>query len=228
MPTKKLKVVIYGGNGFVGTHIAERLSQENVEIVCVSRRGHKPLHLQGQTWSESVRWCKGDANSPDPSLLAESDFVVISIGSPPLPTFSKESFEQQLNNNGVTPSNAIRGADAAGVKSIILMGAQIPFFANNKHFAYTKGKNMALECAKEFANRSNQHQAFVLQPGAIYGKRYLSNGKPIHLDKLMLPAYKILPSQFTDISRITERVKRIIIDHSKQSSKFTVFNNLKI
>jgi len=124
--SKRFKVIIYGGNGFVGTHLAKRLSQEDTCIVCLSRSGHKPLHLKDEPWSESIRWCKGDANAPDLKLLAEADIVIISIGSPPLPTFSKTAFEQQFHGNGVIPSNAINGAAEAGVKRIILMGAKIP------------------------------------------------------------------------------------------------------
>jgi len=37
------KIIIYGGNGFVGTHLAEKLSSnKELCVVCLSRSGHKP------------------------------------------------------------------------------------------------------------------------------------------------------------------------------------------
>ena len=229
MQEKRIKIIIYGGNGFVGTHIAERLSQENnCCVVCLSRSGFKPIHLKNAPWSESVRWCKGDANSPDLKLLSEADIVIISIGSAPLPTFSKSAFKQQHHNNGVAPSNAIKGAAEAGVTRIILMGAQIPFFLNTNYYAYTKGKNMALQSAQDFAAISSEHSATVLQPGAIYGKRYLRNGKVVNLDTIMLPGLKIMPSQFTSVTKIADRIAKIVINNDESNGALSLLRGKNI
>ena len=229
MQEKRIKIIIYGGNGFVGTHIAERLSQEeNCCIVCLSRSGFKPIHLNHARWSESVRWCKGDANTPDLKLLSEADIVIIAIGSAPLPTFSKIAFDQQFHNNGIAPSNAIKGAAEAGVTRIILMGAKIPFFLNTNYFAYTKGKNTALQSARDFADISNKHSATVLQPGAIYGKRYLDDGNVVHLDKIMFPALKIIPSQFTSVTKVADRIAKIALNKDQNNGVFNVLKGKKI
>jgi len=225
---KRFKIIIYGANGFVGTHLAERLSQEDACIVCLSRSGYKPVHLKDKVWSESIRWCKGDAHSPDLKLLSEADVVIVLVGSAPLPTFSKVAFERQIHNNGIAPSNAIKAAAQAGVKRIILMGAQIPFFLNSKFFAYTKGKNIALESAKNFADTSDQHSAVVLQPGAIYGKRHLRNGKIIALDTVMSPMSKIMPWQFISINKITERITKAAVNHQQYDGKFTLLKHKEI
>lgn len=219
--------MIYGGNGFVGTHIAKRLSTEDLSVVCLSRTGHKPLHLNDQKWSSTIRWCKGDASTPDLGLLSETDVVVILVGSAPLPTFSKTAFKQQFFNNGIAPSKAIQGAKTAGVKRLILMGASIPFILNTKHFAYAKGKNLALQSAQKFVS-SASHSAVVMQPGAIYGKRYLPNGKAIPLNLIMGPMAKIMPWQFVDVQKVADRVAGLILRQDDHEGKFKLLKNSEI
>jgi len=228
LQNQKPKIVIYGGNGFVGTHIAEHLSAHDLCIVCLSRTGHKPIHLNDSDWSKSVRWCKGDASNPDLELLAEAHTVIVLVGSAPIPTFSKQAFEKQFFNNGIAPAKAIEASKEAGVTRIILMGAHIPFFLNTDRFAYAKGKNMALESAKDFAAHSQQHGAVVMQPGAIYGKRHLKNGKVIPLDLAMSPASKIVPSQFIDVDRIAQRVTSIVLNPDEYDGSFTLLKNNEI
>lgn len=224
----QIKVAIYGGNGFVGTHLAKRLSAENVSITCLSRTGHKPPYLNDEAWSKSVIWSKGDAGRPDLTLLEKIDVVIILVGSAPLPTFSNTAFEQQVHNNGIAPSNAINGALIAGVKRIILVGAKLPSLLNTDRFGYAKGKNLALDAAKKFANQSPEHSAVVLQPGAIYGKRRLKGGAVIPLDIAMSPLAKLVPSQLTSVHRVAERITMTTINSELYNTNFTVLTSLEI
>ena len=218
------KIIIYGGNGFVGTHLAEKLSSnKELCVVCLSRSGHKPLHLKDQPWSEKVRWCKGDANSPNEDLLSTAEVVVILVGSPPIPTLSKKAYQKQLNSNGEAPSRVIEAALKVGVKRIVLMGAQIPFFLNKDFFAYSRGKRNALEDAKNFADTSDEHSAVVFQPAAIYGKRRLASGKVIPLDTFMSPLRKVVPSQFMCVNRLSIQLTNVILNHEVYQGKFTLF-----
>ena len=228
MDNNKPKVIIYGGNGFVGTHLAEKLSQHNFCIVCLSRSGHKPLHLNEQPWSENVRWCKGDANHPDQALLKKAEIVIVLVGSAPVPTFSRPAYEKQLNSNGNAPSQVIDCALNADVKRVVLMGAQIPFFLNTKHFAYARGKQQSLESAKAFAQTSNEHSSVVLQPGAIFGKRHLANGKIIPIDIVLSPLSKIMPSQFISVDKLVDRLIEVAINEENYKGKFTLLKHRDI
>ena len=174
------KIVVYGGNGFVGTHVARALLARDVCTVCLSRTGHKPLHLGDQQWSESVRWCKGDASQPDTQLLQRLDGLITLVGSPPLPTFSKQAYDEQVFANGTTNANAIKGAGEAGIKRVVLLGAQLPFFMRRESFGYAQGKKIAMQAAKDFSELSSEHRAIVIQPGMIYGRRYLKSGSLFH------------------------------------------------
>jgi len=228
LQSSRNKILIYGGNGFVGTHLAEKLSLKGFSVVCLSRSGHKPLHLNDKKWSENVRWCKGDANSPDEELLSTAEVVVILIGSPPLPTLTQEAYQKQLNSNGEAPNSVIEASLKVGVKRIVLMGAQVPFFLNTDFFAYSRGKRSALESAKTFAKASDQHSAVVFQPAPIYGKRHLKNGRVIPLDKFMSPLRKIVPSQFMCVNRLTNKLTNVIVNHDEYQGKFTLFKQSDI
>lgn len=219
---------MYGGNGFVGTHVAKALLECDVCAVCLSRSGHKPLHLKDQKWSESVRWCKGDASSPDTQLLKRMNGLVTLVGSPPLPTLSKDAFDDQVFLNGTANANAIREAGEAGIKRIVLLGAQIPFLFNTDRFGYTKGKNIAIEAAKEFSALSNQHRAIVIQPGIVFGRRYLKNGKSIPLDTLFKPFSWIMPWQFVCVEKVAKRIAHEMLCDDSNKPQFLVIKNSQI
>ena len=226
--TDKTKIVVYGGNGFVGTRVAKALLERDACAVCLSRTGHKPLHLKDHKWSESVRWCKGDASSPDTQLLERLDGLVTLVGSPPLPTFSKEAYDEQLFMNGTANANAILEAGKAGIKRVVLVGAQIPFPLRSERFAYTKGKRIAMDAAREFSELSNEHRAIVIQPGMIYGRRYLKSGKSIPLDTFFKPFSWIMPWQFVSVEKVAERIASEMLCDDQNKDKFIVIKNSQI
>lgn len=222
------KIVVYGGNGFVGTHIAKELSESDACTVCLSRTGHKPLHLKDDQWSEKIRWCKGDASEPDEQLLQRMDVLICLVGSPPIPTFSKQAYEQQVFMNGSSSVTLIEKAQQAGIKRIILLGAKIPYLLQSDSFGYAKGKRMALDAAKEFAAAAPENQATVLQPGAIYGTRHLDNGKALRLDWFMRPLAVLMPWQFVSVQRVAQRIANIALSDVPQDPRMQVISNRDI
>lgn len=228
MQKQTKKIIIYGGNGFVGTHVAKCLNELQACTVCLSRTGHKPLHLNDHKWSESVRWCKGDASDPDPKLLKAADTLVLLVGSPPIPTLSKESYAQQVFMNGTTNVNAIEAAAEHGIKRIVLLSAHVPWLMRTNHFGYYKGKALALNAAQQFAEQSEQHSAIVLKPGAIYGKRYLKNGKMVPLDSFMSPLSKIMPWQFISVERVAQRIANAALNEHPYADQFTLIEHCDI
>ncbi|RBP53041.1 SDR family oxidoreductase [Arenicella xantha] len=221
------RIVIYGGNGFVGTHIAKELADQDACTVCLSRTGYKPLHLKDESWSERIRWCKGDASDPDEQLLQRMDVLICLVGSPPVPTFSKQAYEQQVFMNGVTNATVIDKAQQAGVKRIVLLGAKLPALLQSDQFGYAKGKRLAREAAEQFAAVPG-NQATVLQPGAIYGTRYLASGKALHLDWFMRPLATLMPWQFVSVDKVAQRVASVALNESPQQPAFQVIDNRDI
>lgn len=225
---KKVSVAIYGGNGFVGTHVAKELNSRGVRVVCLSRTGHKPAHLQSAQWSEEVRWSKGDASQANDDCLKQVDVVISTVGSPPIPTFSEEAFNRQLFANGTCNTNLIESASNAGVKRLVLVGAKVPWPLNRDGFAYAKGKRLAYEAAQKFSTQSEHHSALVLQPGAITGKRYTTSGKCIPLDTFLGPLGVIMPWQFVSVERIANRIANQLLETPKNDPPFMVLKNVDI
>jgi len=97
------KVVVFGGNGFVGSNILKVLRTRMAGAVSVSRSGLKPKHLEGQSWATEVEWTSGDALTPGTyqDTLKDATAVIISVGTPPVPV--KDVAWQTRMNGGTKP-----------------------------------------------------------------------------------------------------------------------------
>mmetsp|Transcript_19619 Transcript_19619/g.44533 ORF Transcript_19619/g.44533 Transcript_19619/m.44533 type:complete len:244 (-) Transcript_19619:143-874(-) len=177
------KVIVFGGNGFVGTKVLQALcGRSAVAAVSVSRSGSKPKHLENEAWASKVQWEKGDAMKPETfqNLLEGTTAVVVSIGSPPIP--ADEAWQTMMN--GDSNCSVINAAAAAGVPRLVLVNATTPAWCPS---GYAKGKAMAAKCAEEFVGGEASRGALVVKPGAIYGTRHTAGGIPIPLAPLLAP-----------------------------------------
>jgi len=182
-------LVVYGGNGYVGSKILELAAADGFRCSSVSRGGIAPAYLQNSqaSWLECISWLTGNALQPDPKLLASADVVICAIGSPPVPTFTQSAFAKQLEMNGATNTAVIRAATQQSVKRLVLLGADIPSLMKRQGFAYYLGKLQVLAAAQEFADRDPEHCVTVLQPSAIYGTRHSKRGWAIPLSPFLAP-----------------------------------------
>lgn len=83
-----MAVIVFGGNGFVGTNCLKILRSRSIKAVSVSRQGKVPKHLESSPWASEVLWHKGDALQPDSyaELLTGAHAIIVAVGSPPVPT----------------------------------------------------------------------------------------------------------------------------------------------
>ncbi|MDB4512309.1 NAD(P)-dependent oxidoreductase [Arenicella sp.] len=195
------KVILYGGNGFVGTAIAEELVHQGVAAVCVSRTGAMPVHLKDAEWAQQVAWIRGDALKSDLNLFDGATAVVTLIGSPPVPTFSKDAYAKQLATNSEPNLAVIEATGASPVKRLVVLGAHLPKVIRTDKFAYAKGKRLCYEAAQQFAQVSEQHTAVVLQPTAIYGVRFDEDGKATNVAAAMKPIARLQSLLPSSVSR---------------------------
>ena len=208
-------IIVFGGNGFVGSAICEVAARQGLPCISISRRGAVPKHLQqkNEEWLERVQWLQSDAMCPDVSLLQSASAIINTVGSPPVPTLTQAAFDHQLNMNGEAQTAVIEAAITAGVNRVVVMGADIPRCLQTEKFAYYLGKQQALAAAKQFAESSELRQAAVLQPAAIYGTRFTAGGHPIPLSLIMSPASRLLqafptsvqqylPAAFVDVKKV--------------------------
>ena len=81
------RLVILGGNGFVGSATAEEALRRGLSVLCLSRSGAPAPGQAAQPWATAVEWAKADARVPEAyrGRLQGASAVVVAIGSPPLP-----------------------------------------------------------------------------------------------------------------------------------------------
>ena len=222
------RIIIYGGNGFVGTHVAQQLVAQGARVTCASRSGLRPVHLANTDWAEDVVWLKSDAGNPEPALLSTFEVMISTIGSPPLPTFSQTAYDRQLSINGTCNVKAIECAAEAGIKRLVLVGAKMPKFLQGDRFAYAKGKRIAFEAAQTFSMLSDEHRAIVIQPGAIFGTRFTASGTKIPLGVIMGPLSKVLRSQLVAVEKLAKRIVDSSLAPSNNLSAFELLKHTEI
>ena len=86
-------VVVFGGTGYVGSKVCERLIEKGFTVTGVSRRGTNPNASSPAL--EQVHWVSGDATQYDEvqHYVTEADAVVHAVGL----LFDVESGLDQLN-----------------------------------------------------------------------------------------------------------------------------------
>jgi nucleoside-diphosphate-sugar epimerase len=215
------RLLVYGGNGFVGSKVLELAAIRGAICTSVSRSGKMPAQLQQlrPLWLNQVTWVVGDALHPDPSLVASADVIVCLVGSPPLPTFNQRAFEQQVMTNGSANTAVIAEAQRQGVKRLVLLSAHIPALMRSSRFGYYVGKQQACEAAADYTRASADNAATVIYPSAIYGTRYTGGGTAIPLGLFMSPVawvMRCLPvvvSQFLPESPVrVQQVASSVVD----------------
>jgi nucleoside-diphosphate-sugar epimerase len=232
-------IVIFGGNGFVGTNIAQRLVEKEVPTTCVSRTGTRPVHLENQPWADKIHWIGGDATDPDMELVQSATTVVTLVGSPPIPTLGRKAYNHQVHMNSEANIRVIDTAERTGVKRVVVMGAHIPFPIRTDKFGYSKGKRLSFEAAQAFADISPEHSAVVLQPSAIIGTRYNPKGKAIPLDAFMGPVIRfqrfwpgwmqrLLPESMVKVEEVARMAVHASLSSTPYEGCFTVISNRQI
>lgn len=187
-----MSVLVFGGNGFVGCKVMERLAALQVPAISISRTGRKPAHLENEAWASNVPWLQGDASKPDPRLFENCLAVITLVGSPPVPTFSLQAYDKQVFANGITNKAVIEAASRAGVKTIVLQSADIPHILQRQSFGYYVGKQMAYDAAKTFVQEDASRRVSVLRPAGIYGTRHSKTGKAIPLSPALYPMHLLI------------------------------------
>ncbi|KAJ1630387.1 hypothetical protein T492DRAFT_1003354 [Pavlovales sp. CCMP2436] len=171
--SKRHALIVFGGNGFVGSAVCAAAVRRSVPVISVSRSGVRPAHLQGGNgcWTDSVRWEKGDVLNPASytKLLGEASAVVVSVGTPPVPT-SDVAWQRRMN--GETGVVVARTARAAGVARLVMVNASMPAWLDIVAGGYAQGKRDAEAAAAAFVLQRPKALAVVLKPPAIYGTRH--------------------------------------------------------
>ncbi|KAH0855579.1 hypothetical protein HID58_045210 [Brassica napus] len=162
-PTEKLLVL--GGNGFVGSHVCKEALDRGLSVSSLSRSGKSSLQ---ESWASRVTWHQGNLLSSD-SLKDALDGVTSVISC--VGGFGSNSYMYKIN--GTANINAIRAASEKGVKRFVYISAADFGLANYLLSGYYEGKRAAeTELLTRFA-----YGGIVLRPGFIYGTRSVGSMK---------------------------------------------------
>ncbi|XP_054818214.1 uncharacterized protein At1g32220, chloroplastic [Prosopis cineraria] len=156
-PTEKLLVL--GGNGFVGSHICREALDRGLSVASLSRSGRSSLH---DSWANSVTWYQGNLLSTDSwkEALNGVTAVISCVGG-----FGSNSYMYKIN--GTANINAVRAASEQGVKRFVYISAADFGVVNFLLRGYYEGKRAAeTEVLTRFP-----YGGVILRPGFIYGTR---------------------------------------------------------
>jgi len=80
MAASPKRVAVFGGTGYVGSAVCERLVKKGYAVTAVSRRGTNPK--PGDEFLDQVSWVKGDATDPATvkKIVNDADAVVHAVG----------------------------------------------------------------------------------------------------------------------------------------------------
>ncbi|KAE9603678.1 hypothetical protein Lal_00001876 [Lupinus albus] len=162
-PTEKLLVL--GGNGFVGSHICREALDRGLTVASLSRSGKSSLH---DSWANNIAWYKGNILSTDSfkEALNGVTAVISCVGG-----FGSNSYMYKIN--GTANINAIRAASEQGVKRFVYISAADFGVVNYLLQGYYEGKRAAeTELLTRFP-----YGGIILRPGFIYGTRSVGSAK---------------------------------------------------
>mmetsp|Transcript_21492 Transcript_21492/g.31200 ORF Transcript_21492/g.31200 Transcript_21492/m.31200 type:complete len:286 (-) Transcript_21492:164-1021(-) len=165
----KKKLVVFGGNGYVGQHVCRSMLDMNYEVVSISRSGQPPNKVShSPNWTDKVKFVSADVlNTPISdweSNLHGVDGVVSCIGA-----FGSNEYMEKINGD----SNAAIASACknTGVNNFVYVSAadnSMPEFFLKGYF---KGKAKAEKAACDMFSQ----RATILRPGFIYGRRQVGS-----------------------------------------------------
>ncbi|CAN8236277.1 unnamed protein product [Cochlearia groenlandica] len=185
----KAKILVLGGNGYVGSQICKEALRQGLSVSSLSRSGGSSLH---DSWVKDVTWHQGDLLSPDslkPALEGITS-VISCVGG-----FGSNSHMVRIN--GTANINAVKAASEQGVKKFVYISAADFGVINNLIRGYFEGKRATeAEILDKFGNRGT-----ILRPGFIHGTRQVGSIKlPLSLIGAPLEmVLKLLPKEVTKI-----------------------------
>ncbi|CAO2815912.1 unnamed protein product [Amaranthus hypochondriacus] len=164
-PPSSEKLLVFGGNGFVGSHVCKEALERGLSVSSISRSGRSSIN---EPWADRVNWNQGNLFSPETikDVLDGVTSVISCVGG-----FGSNSYMYKIN--GTANMNAIRAAAEKGVKRFVYISAADFGVVNYLLQGYYEGKRAAeTELLTKFP-----YGGVILRPGFIYGTRQVGSMK---------------------------------------------------
>lgn len=160
-----MKLVVPGGNGFIGSEICRIAVQNGHEVAAFGRRGRPPLTPARHPWTQEVEWRAANVFEPDTwrDLLDGADAVVHCIGT------IRERPEQDIpfprvNANAVILA-AAETADAEAEAFVFLSVRDNPPFIDEAFLAAKR------RVEREIPETYPELRFVSLRPNLVFGPR---------------------------------------------------------
>ncbi|CAM9126375.1 unnamed protein product [Scytosiphon promiscuus] len=158
------KVVVIGGNGFVGSKVCELLVEAGATVTSVSRSGSKPdKWAAGQSWVDKVSWTKGDPTAGDlSSVFGQASAVISCVG-----VIGGSDEEMEKGNGDVNVQAAMQAAKGKTGRFVYVSVSHLvpEAFGGAVFKGYFDGKDRAEKAiAKSFPSTG-----VLIKPSFIYG-----------------------------------------------------------
>lgn len=175
------RLVIFGGNGFVGSRVTEEAVRTGLSVVSISRRGTPPPGVSA-SWTSQVEWARGDVFDPASwrSQVQGAVGVISTLGG-----FG--SNDHMFRICGESNISIMEAAAEEGVPRFVFISAHDFGFPDFFLTGYFKGKRAAeAKLAQVFPSGG-----VALRPGFIHGTRNVA-GIPVPLQVVGVPLDKLL------------------------------------
>ncbi|KAL8209949.1 hypothetical protein R6Q57_006681 [Mikania cordata] len=126
------KLLVLGGNGFVGSHICKEALDRGLSVASLSRSGKSSIQ---ESWATKVNWHQGDLLSGDSwkEALDGVTSVISCVGG-----FGSNAHMYKIN--GTANINAVRAASEKGIKRFVYISAADFGMINYLIQGYYEGK----------------------------------------------------------------------------------------
>jgi len=159
------KLVVPGGNGFIGTEICRVAVQNGHEVAAVGRTGRPALTPARHPWTGSVEWRAANVFEPTTwrDLLDGADAVVHSIGT------IQEDPSQGVTFDRVNAQSALLAAKEAvqaGVEAFVYLSVR-----NKPPFVSPDFLAAKRRAEREVPEQYPELRTVFLRPNLVYGPR---------------------------------------------------------
>ncbi len=158
-----MKLVVPGGNGFIGSEICRIAVQNGHEVAAFGRTGRPALTPARHPWTGEVEWRAADVFEPDTwrDLLAGADAVVHSIATIQEKPRRNVTFDRVNAESTLLVAEEAVDADVSGF--VYLSVRNKPPFVAHK---FLSAKRRA---ERELARRCPALRTVTLRPNLVYG-----------------------------------------------------------
>ncbi|AJV58917.1 CLL_collapsed_G0037910.mRNA.1.CDS.1 [Saccharomyces cerevisiae] len=153
------KLIVFGGNGFLGKRICQEAVTSGYQVVSVSRSGKAPHsnELNDKQWMQEVQWTAADIFKPDSyhELLNNATNVVHSLGI----LLENENYKQTLSKSPTYDSKSRLLSFGAGPNPLKKSSPYFTYEMMNKQSAIILAdtfKQKILKKSKEEQEKANQ------------------------------------------------------------------------